>query len=302
MAYFIFIALCLMFSISFLLMKKAALGFSPAAVGFGRVFGGAIFLLLFFLLRKERRTLLWRDTAPILLVAIFGYAWPFYIQPEIIGRVGSGYMSVIVSLVPLLTILFSAIWLRIKPSPRQMIGAAGALACLAVLNWQALSNYLNWRDLLLAVTVPIGYAATNICAREHLSERSQIEMSGVSLAIASIVLAPMAFWSKGPVNVDPATFWYSLAAIATLGIVHAGISSWLFYQLVRDHGPLFAGMMTNVVPIGAVLFGWLDGEPFTAIQAFALAGVLAMVALVQIGSATSPVLLKGNDPDVERVS
>ena len=42
-----------------------------------------------------------------------------------------------------------------------------------------------------------------------------------------------------------------------------------------------ASYATNVVPLGAVLWGWLDAETITPLQLTALAGVLAMVTLVQ---------------------
>lgn len=287
MPYFIFILLCALFSVSFLLMKKAVLGFSPAAVGFGRVLGGMLFLVTFFWLLGERRKLRLADSIPILIVALFGFAWPFYIQPEIIPRVGSGHMAVIVSLVPLLTIAISAIWLGIMPTGRQFVGAIGAFVCLGILNWDRMQTDLRVGDLLLAATVPIGYAVSNICVRQQLSHCSAMETTGTSLAVATLASAPMAFLSPSPPNVEAGTFWWSLASIAVLGVVHAGFSSWLFNKLIHDQGPLFAGMMTNVAPIGAVLIGIYDGEKFTVTQGFALAGIVAMVTLVQFGSAAT---------------
>jgi drug/metabolite transporter (DMT)-like permease len=295
MPYFIFILLCALFSVSFLLMKKAVLGFSPAAVGFGRVLGGMLFLVVFFWLRGEPRKLRTSDTLPILIVAIFGFAWPFYIQPEIIPRVGSGHMAVIVSLVPLLTIAISAFWLGIMPTGRQFIGAVGAFVCLGILNWDRMQTDLRLDDLLLATTVPLGYAIANICVRQRLSHSSAMETTGTSLAVATIASAPMAFLSPSPTDVDAATFWWSLGSIAVLGVVHAGFSSWLFNKLIRDEGPLFAGMMTNVAPIGAVLIGIYDGEKFTMTQGFALAGIVAMVTLVQFGSAATREPLPSSD-------
>ncbi len=57
-----------------------------------------------------------------------------------------------------------------------------------------------------------------------------------------------------------------------------------FNKLIHDRGPLFAGMVTNLVPAGAVIWGWLDGEQVTTKQIAALAIILPMVALVQFGA------------------
>jgi hypothetical protein len=59
----------------------------------------------------------------------------------------------------------------------------------------------------------------------------------------------------------------------------------LFNHLVVHEGPLFAGMVTYIVPLGAVAWSWVDSGHVTTLQLVALGGVLAMVALVQYGAA-----------------
>jgi len=73
--------------------------------------------------------------------------------------------------------------------------------------------------------------------------------------------------------------------LAFLGIVATGLSVLVFIHLVLKQGPLFAGMVTYVVPVLAMLWGAYDHEKITPEQMGAMAGVLAMVALVQYGAA-----------------
>ena len=40
-------------------------------------------------------------------------------------------------------------------------------------------------------------------------------------------------------------------------------------------------MIAYIVPLGAVLWAWVDGEEITLTQLLAVAGVIAMVVLVQ---------------------
>ena len=74
--------------------------------------------------------------------------------------------------------------------------------------------------------------------------------------------------------------------LGLLGIIGSGVSTMVFIRMVLQRGPLFAGMTTYVVPVVAMLWGTLDHESISGMQAFAIAGVLAMVALVQTGSKT----------------
>ena len=53
--------------------------------------------------------------------------------------------------------------------------------------------------------------------------------------------------------------------------------------MILTEGPLFAGMTTYVVPVLAILWGSLDHESISLQQMAAIAGVLAMVMLVQTG-------------------
>jgi len=66
-----------------------------------------------------------------------------------------------------------------------------------------------------------------------------------------------------------------------LGVVGTGIATVMFYRLVQTRGPLYAGMVTYVIPLGALAWGWYDGETVTGMQLLALVGVFAAVAMVQ---------------------
>ena len=39
-----------------------------------------------------------------------------------------------------------------------------------------------------------------------------------------------------------------ITIIAFLGIIGSGLAMWMFYKLIQLRGPLFAGMVTYVVP------------------------------------------------------
>jgi drug/metabolite transporter (DMT)-like permease len=77
----------------------------------------------------------------------------------------------------------------------------------------------------------------------------------------------------------------AVTSLAILGVVGTGIGTFLFNKMVLDQGPLFAGMVTYLVPVGALIWGWIDAEQVTWLQFVALAGIFAMVALVQFGGA-----------------
>jgi drug/metabolite transporter (DMT)-like permease len=303
MPYLQFAFVCLVWSVSFLLMKKAAIVFSPAEVAFGRVVGGAAILAVIWLARDRQWSLRRSDWAAMCVVVVAGCAWPYFIQPWVISRQGSAFMALMVSFVPLLTIGFSLALLRTLPTWRQGLGVLGALGCLAMLMLDGVQRSVPLSQLALALTVPLGYAAANTVIRKWLTHVTSVLLTGVSFVLTASVLAPFAWTMPGPdgsvtsvaatsvaatsegMVAAPTTWRIAFWSLAVLAVVGTGVATYVFNHLVRRHGPLFAGMTTNVVPLGAVVWGWIDGEPISQSQFVAMLGILAMVSLVQYGGA-----------------
>ena len=86
---------------------------------------------------------------------------------------------------------------------------------------------------------------------------------------------------------EPQDWPLAITAMVILSIFGTGIGILLFVQLIKNQGPLFAGMVTYVIPVLALFWGQFDKERLTTTQLLAIAGVLAMVAFVQWGAATS---------------
>lgn len=288
MPYVWFVVICLIWGSSFILMKRAMLYLSPIGIGAWRDFGGALVLLLMFLLSHRKWAMRRVDLIPLCGVAILGFAWPHSIQPELVGRIGGAFVGMTVGMTPLLTILVSIPLLGVYPTPRQVAGIIGALVCMAILMEDGLRHSVAVSDLLLAVSVPTTYSIANCWIRRSLRHLPPLELTLLSLLTASSMLLPLSMIAP-PHPFNPQDRVVAIAAVATLGIAGTGIATLLFNRLVQDQGPLFASMTTNLIPIGAVVWGWVDGEQITLIQCGALLGILLMVAIVQFGSAQPPV-------------
>jgi len=282
MHYLLFSLVCLLWGSNFLLMKKAALSFGPVGVGAWRVVGGAAALVLLSLLIGQRWRLRPRHAAPLAVVVTLGYAWPFVMQPTLIHAHGSALMGMMVCLVPLSTILVSIPILRQWPTAWQLLGVLGGLVFMGVLFRDKLEARVPIGDLLLAASVPIGYSISNTIIKRHLSDVPAIELTGLSLLLAGMVLTPVTLATE---TVQPNEhFAFAVITLVWLGVVSTGLATTMMYHLVQVRGPLFAGMVTYVIPLQAQAWGWFDGERISAVQMIALLGVLAMVAVVQYGT------------------
>ncbi len=288
MPYLSFLVICVVWGSSFILMKKAAVCFSPATIGAWRVVGGAAILGWACWRSHVPWAIHRRDLRALAFVVSVGFAWPFTIQPWLVARDGSAFIGMMVSFTPLLTIAVSIPLLKMYPAPRQLFGVLGALGFLALLMLDGFERQIPIVDLALALTVPLCYSLTNTVIRRWLSHVPSLELSFVSLMGAGVILLPVSlvvpFESASAASVD----WkIAVWSLLFLGVVGTGVATFLFNKLIQDHGPLFAGMVTNLVPIGALLWGWADRELMTARQVASMAGLVSMVAIVQFGAARS---------------
>jgi drug/metabolite transporter (DMT)-like permease len=74
----------------------------------------------------------------------------------------------------------------------------------------------------------------------------------------------------------------ALAALLALGIIGTRIAYVINYRIISDDGPVLASTVTYLLPVVAVILGWLVvNEPITIQVAIGVAIVLAGVALTR---------------------
>lgn len=282
MSYFHFGSCVIIWSMSFLMMKKAAIGFEPLSVAAWRVLLGGSLLGLVFLVRRRPRQIVFHHFLPMMFVIGLGFVWPFSIQPLLVGRVGSGLLGMSVGLVPLMTVVFSAALLRSFPSRLQTLGILGAVGALTMLFWDRMRLDIAVTDLALVLTVPASYALSNVIVRRWLRGIPAVELNVVCLLGASLCLAA---WLSGPRNPafdSPVSSFQATMCLLFLGLLGTGLAQVFYTRMIQERGPLFASMANNLVPVGAVLLGWWDDEAVTMPQLMALCVVVTMVGIVQM--------------------
>lgn len=283
-----FLFVCVAWGASFILMERATHAFGPVDVGIGRLLGGAVVLAGVWWFQRARHRVSSYDVVRIAGVALVGTSWPFVVQPYCLGRgFGHSYFGMMVALVPLATITVSVPMLGVWPNRRQLAGVLGGFFCMLLLVQDGSARGMSPGLLALAVTVPLSYAFGNTYVKWKLSHVHAVPLTTLILALAAAWLVPLELVPgalerlglAGPSQ--PHDVAVAGGSLAILGAVGTGIAVLLFIHLVVQEGPLFAGMVTYVVPVFALAWGAVDGETITTRQLLAISGVLAMVALVQ---------------------
>ena len=261
MPYLRFATLCLIWGSSFLLMKRAGAGFSPWAIGCGRVLTGMAVLgaVSWWQAKRHGWSISRSHLKALAGVMLFGYAIPYAAQPLFIARTHSSSLAAVgIGFTPLFTLAFSIPILGIRPTSKQAIGVLGALGCLVLLLIDSAERSITWFDVMILFCTPLMYALANIWVRMSLSDIPPMELTIVCLGVSGLLLLPVACLSPPPAGWSPAKLPQAVACLAVLGVFGTGLGMLMFNQLVQQQGPLFAAMVTNITPIGAVLLGWAD--------------------------------------------
>lgn len=292
MSYVFFLIICGIWGGSFILMNRAGMALAPLEVGGWRVFGGAAVLLAAVWWKGIRPRVTPKELGYLAVVGLVAYAWPYGIQPYLVVAHDHGFIGMTVALVPLFTILFSIPMLGILPTVRQTIGVAGGLICMGVILLDGERRGIPPLDLAITLSVPASYAFGNMLLKRHLNHLSPLVMTVVTLGFASAALLPLGLFAEpwlDPLGLGapaaPHGWTLAIVSVLLLATLGTGLAMLMFNYLVVHEGPLFAGMVTYLIPLGAVAWSWLDDGHVTLLQLGALAGVLAMVALVQYGAA-----------------
>jgi len=290
-AHLAFVFCCLVWGTSFILLERVTHVFAPVEIAIWRMLSGAAVVGAFWWFRAGEFRLRRRDWASMILAALLFTAPPQVIQAYVLSQgYGHSFFGTMVAAIPLLTILVSIPMLGILPTPRELVGVLGGLACMWMIVDDGVDRGMSTWLLALTFAIPLSSAVSNTFIKWKLPHVPAAPLTATLLVAASLALLPLqvstpaleAMRIAGPPSapVTPLAVLYLLL----LGVVASGLSTMIFIWLILKRGPLFAGMTTYVVPVLALLWGTVDHETISVRQMVAIGGVLAMVALVQVGS------------------
>lgn len=246
----LFVALCLIWGIPYLLIKVAVAEISPASLVFLRTAIGALMLLPLVLARGDLRALLprWR---PILLFTVVEIAIPWLLLSHAEQRLTSSLSGLLVACVPLVGVVAARLSGRPEPlGGRRFAGLWIGLAGVAAL----LGFDVRGGDLLAAgemVLVVIGYAVGPMVVARRLAGVRTLDVVAVSLAAGAVLHAPVGIARLPAAWPSPA----AVAAVAILGVLCTGVAFVLFFQLIGEVGPVRATVVAYVNPAVAVAAG-----------------------------------------------
>jgi drug/metabolite transporter (DMT)-like permease len=278
----LFIALCIIWGIPYLLIRIAVTEVPPSALVFMRT-APATLLLLPLAVRQCRGRL--RDLLAgwpwIVVFAALETTIPWLLLSHAEQSMSSSLAGLLVATVPLLgALIYRFTGATEHLDARRLLGLVigfGGVAALVGLD----IGHLETVPLLEMAVVAVAYAAAPIVVSNRLSDLPSLGVICLSLAFTSLVYAPIAI-PRIPTSMSIEVG----LSVAVLAVVCTALAFYLYFDLIKEVGPVRCSVITYINPAVAILGGVIIlSEPLTL-------GMAIGFPLVLLGSilGTAPAL------------
>jgi drug/metabolite transporter (DMT)-like permease len=275
----LFVGLCVIWGIPYLLIKVAVAELSPVVLVGARTLIAAALLLPLALARGVIRPLLprWR---PLLAFTVAETVLPWGLLSDAERHLTSSLTGLLVAAVPLVGALLAVLQKDAeRPGPVNLAGLLLGLAGVAALVGFDVRGSQTVAVLELAV-VAIGYATGPVVLTRWLGGESGLGVIALTVTGCALVYTPMALFSLP----DRVPSQRVLAAVLVLSVVCTAIAFLMLFGLVAEVGPVRTTVITYVNPAVAVAAGvLLLNEPFGTATAVGFGLVVAGSVLATRG-------------------
>lgn len=279
-AWCVLIFLSIIWGSSFILIKKALIVFDPDELGALRVFLAMLAFIPFLFIKWQ--SIDWSLLKYYLIVGVFGNGIPAYLFALAEKYISSSVAGVLNGLTPLFTLLLGVFIFGYKYKWIQYTGVAIGFigAAILLLYGAEADTFKNVRYGLLVVLGTFCYGISVNTVNKYLNETSSLLISGLAL----FSVGPFAFIYLLTTDAFYKAFNHpeallSVSAMLVLSLIGTALAIVIFFWLVQKTNALYASSVAFIIPIVALMWGYLDGE---YLGVYHLAGMLMILAGVYL--------------------
>ncbi|AHY50878.1 hypothetical protein BJS_03727 [Bradyrhizobium japonicum SEMIA 5079] len=222
---------------------------------------------------------------PFVAIGLLNNVIPFSLI--VLGQtfIPSGLASILNATTPLFTVMVMAAAGEEALQMRRVAGVALGLAGVIILRgWGIETRPGQGLGILLCLGGALSYGFAALAARRLLKDASPPGTATFQLMASTVMMAIVAGAMEQPwhLSMPGLTTWLAVLGLAALSTALAYI---VFFQIIRRSGATNVMLVTLLIPVTAILLGWLVlGEPISA-REIAGAVVIGSALLVIDGRA-----------------
>ena len=210
-----------------------------------------------------------------LFASLVGIAIPNANMYFAASQLPSGILAVIINVSPIMTYLLALAFKEESFNTRRFIGVVCAVIGIIIMikpSGDITKEMLPW--LLSALLTPISFALCAVFVAKYRPVNSHsLGLAAGMLWGSTLWLLPVVFWGHHFYTLNHGFSWTEQWLLAEVLLSSAGY--WLFFQLLKNAGPVYYSLVGGVVAIAGLIWGQLlFGETLTTPQ---VAGVIAII-------------------------
>lgn len=189
------------------------------------------------------------------------------------------------ALSPLWTLIIAVVFFGTSVRRGQVAGLVlGFIGAVGLMSLKDASGDVHWLAACMLVLATGCYGLSINVVRNRLADLRPMEISAVALAMtaAPSAIGFVLFDGVSAMQTHPEG-GHAFLAVGVLACMGTAMALVLFNALIQKTNVLFASSVTYVIPLFALLWGWLDGEWIGWAHALFGAVVLSGVRLVAKG-------------------
>ena len=278
----ILLLLSLVWGSSYILIKKSLIAFTPVEVACLRLSISAIAFLPLFL--WHIRNIEWSKLKYLAIVGITGSGLPAILFSTAQTEISSSVAGTLSSLTPLFTLIIGILFFKSVNAWSKLtgiiVGLLGAVLLIAFGQNVGIEGNL-WYGIFILIGC-VCYAISTNVVKTYLQEVSSFKISAIAFFIVGI---PCLIYLLTTNIIEVVSThehgWISLGAVTFLALGGTVMATVLFFKLVQLTNPLFASLISYLIPMIAILLGGFDGEPITILHLFGMGLILTGVYLTK---------------------
>jgi len=238
----------------------------PLTVVFLRVAIAAVILLPLLWAYRIRLPKGLSGWAPFVAIALFNNVLPFSLIVTGQTYITSGLASILNATTPLFTVMVMAAAGEERLSARRIAGVVAGLIGVAILRGDA-AGFIETAQgigILLCLAATVSYALSALLARRLLANSPPLGTATFQLLASTALMAIVAGSVEQPwrLAMPGMATWLAVIGLAALSTALAYI---VFFQIVRRSGATNVMLVTLLIPVTAILLGYLVlGEGISA--------------------------------------
>ncbi len=248
--FLLFVAMCVIWGIPYLLIRVAVAEITPAMLVFIRTSVAAL-ILLPLVIRRGGWDQVVRSWPVLLVFAAVEVGGPWFFLSSAEQHISSALAALLISAVPLVGVVIATVGgnrehLEIASLSGLLLGIVG-VASIVGFDLRA-SDATALVEMALVV---LGYAAGPAILSRYLVRVPSVTVIGMALALCAVGYAPVAAvqWPR-EIPSPPV-----LGAVAVLAVVCTAIAFLVFFALIAEIGPVRATVITYINPAVAAVLG-----------------------------------------------